>query len=44
MRLLEACLDNAAVKILAAACILSTPSLILNTARAGGTLGLHLGG
>lgn len=44
MRLLRACLDNAVVKLLAATCTLSTPSLILNTARAGGTLGLRLGG
>ena len=44
MRLLRACLDSAAVKILAATCTLSTPSLILSTARTGEALGLHPGG
>lgn len=44
MRLLGACLDNAAVKILAATCTLFTPSLILNAARTWGALGLRLGG
>lgn len=37
MRLLRACLDNAAVKILAGACTLSAPSLILSAVRTGGT-------
>lgn len=43
-RLLGACLDSAVVKILAATGTLSTPSVILSTARAGGASGLHPGG